>query len=390
MRLFALLFILALMFGCARPAAAAPSSDPGTRAVQDWLSYRYLYPRRWDLATMLQALHRRGLLQTKAGQAPLTAFLAGIVRQRADAVAVLERFARDHRVSAKPIIYALWMGGYAQWAKRLSRDFGVAPAALSAWDLPPPRLLQLPVTTPRHVDVLWAAYSATGDDRLARRVLDLAIDYYTHPKTVAAPLKQAVEQSLRRQWQAHEAIRRVLNQRLRETDGAPHAYLHALRNAAMADYRPPLAARHGPLSAHLGVRTDADWVLRWLHLPSEDVPLLPPVDSAHKPVEVAFELLVAGLALRDDLRADATVDFLLTTPEDAIGRWIGPRVLVDNVQPTQYRVVRLTPPLTIQLGRWDYEGVYRVLARIRDRVSGRELTTEAQFEYRPSLGVRVD
>ena len=68
MRLFALLFILALMFGCARPAAAAPSSDPGTRAVQDWLSYRYLYPRRWDLATMLQALHRRGLLQTKAGQ----------------------------------------------------------------------------------------------------------------------------------------------------------------------------------------------------------------------------------------------------------------------------------------------------------------------------------
>ena len=390
MRLFALLFVLCWLaspFGCSPLAAALP--DPGTRAVQDWLSYHYLYPRRWDLATMLQALQRRGLLQTKAGQAPLTAFLAGIVRHRAAAAAVLDQFARDHRVSAKPVIYALWMGGYAQRAKQLSRDFGVAPAALSAWDLPPPRLLHLPVTTPKHVDLLWAAYSATGDDRLPRRVLDLAMHYYAHPEVAPAPLKQAVEHSLRQQWQAHEAIRRLLDQRLRETDGAPHAYLHALRNAASAGYR-PLAVRHGPLSAHLGVRTDTDWLRRWLHLPSEDVPLLPTVDSAHRPIEVAFELLVAGLALRDDFGADATVDFLLTTPADTIGRWIGPRVLVDNVLPTQNRVVRLTPPLTIRLGRWDYEGVYRVLARIRDRVSGRELTTEARFEYRPSLGVRVD
>lgn len=384
MRFFAWLLTvcwLASMLGCPRPAAASSAADPGTRAVKDWLSYHYLYPQRWDLTAMLQALHRRGLLQTKAGQAPLTAFLAGIVRQRADAAAVLERFARGHRASAKPIVYALWMGGDAQRAKRLSRDFGVAATALAALDLPPPTLLRMPVTTPGHLDLLWAAYAATGDDRLPRRVLDLVM---------AAPAqRQMIAPSLREQLRAHESIRRLLDQRLRETDGAHRQQLRALRKAALADYQ-PLAARHGPLSAQLGVRTNTAWVQQWLRLPSEDVPLLPTAGSARQPVAVTFELLAAGLALRDDFSADATVDFVLTTPADAIGRWIGPRVLVDTILPTQYRVVRLTPPLTIRLGRWDDEGVYRVLARVRDHVSGRELTTEARFDYRPSLGVQVD
>jgi hypothetical protein len=153
--------------------ARAQSAIPSDIAADDnLLSHFYSDPQPARLVGFLERLQQRA--QNWDAFPPVTGFFAVVFRRHPDWI---DRLVPDHPDSrtAVAIAGALRLSGLAPIEQTLRSRLSAAGAdprlRAELADLPP-RLEELRVVTPTHLDVLWGASFASGDDRYVRMIAD--------------------------------------------------------------------------------------------------------------------------------------------------------------------------------------------------------------------------
>jgi len=153
-------------------AHAQPANSPEPASDDDLFSHFYADPRPARLIGFLERYQKRA--QRWDAFPPVTGFFAIVFRRHPDWADRLVPERPDSR-TAVAIVGALRLAGLPPIEQNLRSRLAAAGAdprlKAELADLPP-RLEDLHVVTPTHLDILWGASSASGDDRYVRKIAD--------------------------------------------------------------------------------------------------------------------------------------------------------------------------------------------------------------------------
>jgi hypothetical protein len=153
-------------------ARAQPASPSETAKDDDLISHFYSNPQPARLVGLLERLQQRA--PGWNWFPPVAGFFAIVFRQHSDWI---ERLVPDHpdTRTAVAVTAALRLSGLPQIEPNLQSRLSAAgadPALRAELANLPPRLEELHVVTPTHLDLLWGASFASGDDRYVRMIAD--------------------------------------------------------------------------------------------------------------------------------------------------------------------------------------------------------------------------
>jgi len=176
------LFAAATMLVEARAQPATPSE---IAKDNDVFTYFYSNPQPERLVGFLERFQHRA--QGWNGFPPVAGFFAVVFRQHSDWI---DRLVPDHpdTRTAVAMAAALRLSGLPQTEPNLQSRLSAAGAdptlRVELANLPP-RLEELHVVTPTHLDVLWGASVASGDDRYVRMIADFFATTANHSELIA-------------------------------------------------------------------------------------------------------------------------------------------------------------------------------------------------------------
>lgn len=228
LRACVLLVLSALGLGAGTPALAQVVMTPQEQADIDLGTYFYRDPRPERLAEFLQRLADKP--RDWSAYPPLVGLLAVVFRAHGDAIGKLTPENLTPKI-ADTIAAALRLSGQEAVPQsvrdRLTRAGSDLMLEAQLADLPP-RLEDLRITTPTHLDILWGAFFGSG----SKRYLSMIIDYF------AATANQS------------EAVALDLTQTAVAISGGPRTILGQLK------------AKHGDVLAYrIIVAATAEWGL---------------------------------------------------------------------------------------------------------------------------------
>ena len=150
---------------------AQPVNPSGPASDSDLFAHFYSDPRPARLVGFLERLQTRA--PTWDAFPPVAGFFAIVFRSHSDWI---EKLVPDHPDSrtAVAIVSALRLAGVPIGQNLRSRLPGPGPDPRLWTELAdlPPRLEELHVVTPTHLDLLWGASFASGDERYVRMITD--------------------------------------------------------------------------------------------------------------------------------------------------------------------------------------------------------------------------
>jgi hypothetical protein len=196
--------------------------------VERWMDGYHLRPRPDLVPAALAALRASGHLGDERTAAPVAAFLSQLLREDPEpAGAWLGEVRTD--VERAAVVEALWLTDTEQARELLSAmtppvggDLQELIAALLAEH--PPDLLAVPVEDGAVLDVLWAAYMASGDARYVLRVISVLPD--------GGPVGEAARWSLASNAVRLDGVREIC---VRALDHEPDDVAAILRTILEAD-----------------------------------------------------------------------------------------------------------------------------------------------------------
>jgi len=158
-RFLALLFL----FVCISTIIAA---DPKYSSDQ-WLSSYFRNPQPDRFVEEVRAMSSGGYFSKQSSQPPLIAFLGRVMAQNPGKIEGWMKALDDLPVSDRDVMYAaLWFSGTEEGKRSL------AARGIKDYDgKNPPVILTMEIDSPTVIDMLWAWYFATGDEKAVRRVI---------------------------------------------------------------------------------------------------------------------------------------------------------------------------------------------------------------------------
>jgi hypothetical protein len=182
---------------CAVPAllgkARAQSATPPTTAVDDQLiAHFYDNPQPARLIGLLDRLQKSAANWN--AYPPVTGLLAVVFRQHPD---FIDRLVPEHpdAKTAVAIAAALQLAGVSSIAPSLRSRLlaaGTDPTLAAQLAGLPSRLEDLHVVTATHLDILWGASFASGDDRYVRMIADFLAAIANRSELIALDIAKLV------------------------------------------------------------------------------------------------------------------------------------------------------------------------------------------------------
>ncbi|HEX9181177.1 MAG TPA: hypothetical protein VF859_12320, partial [Burkholderiales bacterium] len=249
---------------------------------------------------------------------------------------------------------------------------------------PPPDRFRFRISDPSHLDMMWAAFMATGDSRYPVRVIDV-LDYTVPEGDAAMPgllLRSAARFSLAGNALRHEIVHRAIDTEAARRTGFSREVLAGIL-AEVPEGAQSFPARDGEFSAMLFVTDDPDFRRRWAEMPVEEVPGIEPVSRTGRGRPLEVELVFTGIGLAPDLRAEVVWDLTILGPDGkAYGEFKDMQALQGR-RPSRYMVSLAESAVQINFEPPDPEGVYVLRAVARDRVGDRRVELTARLELVP-------
>lgn len=368
-RLLAGLVLVLLLF-------AAPA-----RAGQDWFTYYYLDRDTSQVVPALRELAEEENLSAGPQEAPVASFFAEVFRSHpGEAAGWIEAAGLDPE-TRKPLVKALWLAGLESEALKRARQDHWPKADVEKLRRPPPDRFAFRISDPGHMDMMWAAFMATGDTRYATRVVDV-LDYAVpegDAGMTALLLRSAARFSLVANALRHEYVHRALEVEAVRRTGPSREILAGVL-AEVPEGAQSFPTRDGEFSALLFVTDDPDFRRRWAELPVEEVPEIEPVFSTGRGRPLEVELVFTGMGLDPDLRAEVAWDLTILRPDGkAYGEFRDLRALQGR-RPSRYMVSLAESAVQITFDPPDPPGIYVLKAVARDRVGNRRVELLARLE----------
>lgn len=145
--------------------------------VEQWMSFYYQHPQPDRVPEAIAALSAAGYFKNEQTIEPIICFLSLIFRANPDRLATwlpaLQALPDDEQAAG---IYALWYSNTSAAHHYLAQlAAGVDPATqgliTALQHESPPEIEQIPLSGPSVLDLLWAAFMATGAEKYVRCIL---------------------------------------------------------------------------------------------------------------------------------------------------------------------------------------------------------------------------
>lgn len=191
LRVFVLLVLAALGPGAGTPAIAQIVLSPQEQADNDLATNFYRDPRPERLVDFLRHLAEKPLNWN--AYPPIVGQLAVVFRDHGDAIGTLTP---DHLTPkiTDTITAAIRLSGQ-EAAPQSVRDrlakAGSDPILKAQLANLPPRLEDLRIATPTHLDILWGAFFASGSERY----LNMIIDFFAAAANQSEPIALDITQT---------------------------------------------------------------------------------------------------------------------------------------------------------------------------------------------------
>jgi hypothetical protein len=192
-----LYFILVgLMFS--QPALARE----GDNYFIDWMTYYYQNKDTSKVPDFLKWLQERHLVESKKTAAgPIAAFLSVVFSENPDKVSDWVDSTNFTGNTKQTITLALWLSGDTS---KLSKFANPLPPYARK---PSPKLSEIPADTTAVLDMMWGAFSASGDPVYVKKVID-SLDA---SNTI---IRGGAEWSLTSNAKMHEKVRTIIKEEI--------------------------------------------------------------------------------------------------------------------------------------------------------------------------------
>lgn len=355
----------------------------GARAhhTEDWLTYFYLEKDSAQIVESLRDMAQEGALDAGPQEAPLASFFSEVFRASPQQAAGWIEAAQLDAGKRKPLIKALWLAGLQYEAVKLARLDAWPQADLEKLRRPPPDRFGFRISDPSHLDMMWAAFVATGDERFVLRVIDV-LDYPVAPGEAGMPaltLRGSARWSLASNAFLHELVLRACRAEAARRGGlAREVLLGILEEVPRKAHAFP--GRDGEFSALLFVTDDLEFRARWAATPIADAPDVGAVSRLPRGREAEVELVFTGMGLDPGLNAEVLWDLTVLRPDGATYAEFKDMPGLRGRRPTRYMVTLAETAVRIAFDPPDPAGVYTVKAVARDRVGKRRVELSVPLE----------
>lgn len=373
MRIVTSAFLLLAVFSTTSRAQAEPESARQDRDFDALLEYYYLRKNTNDAVKILNHAQANKLLEKNEGAAVgFAAFLTIVFTENPEKVDGIAKSGKYTGKTRDAIQRGLWMSGNA---KKISEIFGKVPTFAEA---KPISLMDRPLNEPGELDMMWSAFTASGDVAYARRVLEILDETHEITGDIRhdALVRGAAEWSLGSFVRRHELVYRMVRKELKSQ---PDGVKKKLREILSKIKPPALEKSDGEFTAGLFIMDEA--ALEEFKKPSDDAPHLSNKDRAHVGDIVAVKIVFTGIKLDEELRGLVDYDLKVLNPDgefydetdlthlEALHGKFGTRfTFFDNAQVT---MLRFEPK--------DKLGTYMVQVTIRDRIGKKSVSLEKKI-----------
>lgn len=356
--------------------AAAPA-----RGGQDWFTYYYLDKDPSEVVAALRELAEDDALSPGPQEAPVASFFAELFRAHPERAAGWIEEAGLAPESRKPLVKALWLAGLEQEAVKRAKLDHWPKADLEKLRRPPPDRFRFRISDPSHLDMMWAAFMATGDSRYPVRVIDV-LDYAVpegDAATAGMLLRSAARFSLVANALRHEIVHRAIDAEAARRTGLSREVLAGVL-AEVPEGAQSFPTRDGEFSAMLFVTDDPGFRRRWAEMPVEEAPEIEPVSRVRRGRQLEVELVFTGIGLDADLRAEVVWDLAILRPDgQTYGEFKDMQALAGR-RPSRYMVSLSESAVQITFDPPDPPGAYVLKASARDRVGNRKVELSTRLE----------
>jgi hypothetical protein len=300
---------------------------------------------------------------------PVTGFLIGIFADNPNLVRGWIADVAPNAGAKTAIERALWMSGHADLIAEVFHD---TPDYVART---PPSLMTLSLDTPGIWDVMWAAFSATGNAEYPARLIDLLDDSktFTGDQKIDAVYRRTVTWSIASNMSQHELILRMVRREAQRRTGQVQQKLKEMLSEVEAK-RVAMPDCSGDFCAILSLISEEN--LKELDKPYHLAPVLTQLREAKVGDHVVVILSFAGMNLADDLSANVSYDLKTFRPDGAIysGSDHKDIVALKRKVPQRFAVFDNRPMLImLRFEPQDPRGTYRVEALVKDNISGMTL-----------------
>lgn len=219
----------------------APKEISDVEAINRWMTYYYMHPQPQHFVSALLLADKQGLLEGDSA-APMQAFASRVLAQNPDKLR--EWFGQLSGLTEKGknlLLTAIWWSNTKESKDLLdSIASQLGEQAKTQFkkqiDSPAPEIDKMEIESPDVLDMLWACFCATGDEKYVKRLFTtLTWDKSDNSKDLAKMLiTSAARWSLISNINQHEKVREICSTAEKQ-DAALKPYLEKLMaDAALA------------------------------------------------------------------------------------------------------------------------------------------------------------
>jgi hypothetical protein len=358
--------------------AVAQTQPPTDQQLGEWISNYYIHKDAGKVASFLASVQESQLLERRNGAiSPFIAFLTVVFSDNQAQVRAWSSNAKATGQMRQAIQFALWLSGNGSM---IADVFKESPDFASRR---PGNMMDARLRHAGDIDMMWGAFSASGNAGYARRVID-ALDESIPLSGEAAMdtlTRRAAEWSLVNNMAQHELVDRMLR---KEAASRPSGAVRAKLEEIIARndrQRKPLPDQDGEFSAMLVITDEA--ALAEYDKPSSEGMRFTLATKARVGDTIAIKLVFAGMQLTDDLNADVTFDIKAIEPDGTVKEVGANLEAFRGKVPTRFKIFDNRAFLKVKFDPGDRAGTYKFVAQIRDNVGGRKVDLAREIDLVP-------
>lgn len=213
--------------------SAAPKQISTVEELSRWMTYYYVHPQPDLLVSAVLFADRNNLISGDY-VVPLQAFLSRVFAQNPDKIGVwFNELAPMKEANRTLLLTAIWWSNTSQGKQLLQQVAKGLPEKPQAEfkkqiDSDPPLVQEMPIDHTSLLDMLWASYSATGDEKYVKRIMTTLPWSETDQKNLQKMmLASAAKWSLTSNCEQHPKVLEICQKTL-SSDASLKKYLEPL------------------------------------------------------------------------------------------------------------------------------------------------------------------
>ena len=370
--------LLSLLIGCIlviQPLAAQQLSQNEQSLIES-NSYYYLYRDNSKVDGFLQWLQdSKKLDQSHRVQNYPVGFLAVVFAENPNQ---LQGWILNHTFTGnikETIEKALWLSGNS---KMITALFGEIPGYTRSTA---PSLLSLKLTRAEDLDMMWGAFSASGNVAYVNKVIDVLDDKFplTGDESMDKLTRDAAAWSLGSNMRQHELVDRLIHKELTVRSDLVKKKLQTI--VERYGKRNPFPNQDGEFSAILIITNNKN--LEEHTKPSTDVIKVKEISEIKAGDDLAIKIAFTGMQLTDDLKADVTFDLQIISPNGKIieGADFKNLEALKTRVPSRFRIFDNKNFIMIGFDSMDELGTYKILANVYDNIGNKKILLMKEIKF---------